>query len=222
MNILEKFTNIHESWKQDFLEIQETHKKEFDDLFKLLVSVKRRGFKFFPLTENIFKSFETDKNEIRVLILGQDPYPQLGFATGIAFAIPEDSKFIPKSLEAIWDEVSVRGANDITYGSSPLHRTLEHWVNQGVMLLNSSLTVQEKIPNSHSDQWRFFTQEILNRLNENVIICAWGNNAQSFQFKQKNVLTAAHPAVGSYNSSGFFGCNHFNKINNLLQTKINW
>jgi len=157
------------------------------------------------------------------VIVGQDPYHGPNQANGLAFSVNKDAKRIPPSLQNIFKEL----------GQKPSHGDLTKWARQGVLLLNSVLTVERGRPGSHSAQgWEKFTDAILKFLTHQdrpIIFVFWGLQAQAkakyLNLQDHFVLTALHPSPYSA-QAGFFGCDHFNKINKILdsldQPLINW
>lgn len=170
----------------------------------------------FPSKEDIFKSFEkTSFDKMKVIILGQDPYHSKGFADGLAFSTK--STKTPQSLLNIFKELKNEYPN-----ISNASNSLANWAKQGVLLLNACLSVEEGKPNSHSKiGWNIFIQNFINYLNDNkefLIFVLWGNKAQELKPFISNkfyILESAHPSPFSA-SRGFFGNNHFKKINELL------
>jgi uracil-DNA glycosylase len=187
---------------------------------------------FYPHPEDVFKAFQlTPLKEVKVVILGQDPYPQaLGKdrcrATGMAFSIHRDDK-IPSSLNNMYKEMM----SCYPGHKKPTHGDLSGWAKQGVLLLNTSLTVKPGAPNSHGIIWHGFIYRVLHAIlevNPKCIFLLWGRNAQrAFQElvkKEKVVhaLEAAHPSGLSANR-GFYGCRHFKKVNDILEeNEIDW
>ena len=182
----------------------------------------------YPKIENVFYALNTVKYEdVKVVIMGQDPYHEPNQAIGMSFAVPDGIK-IPPSLVNIFKEIeSDLNIKCINSGN------LTRWAKQGVLLLNSVLTVREGEANSHKNiGWLEFTSQIIKLLNDRtnpVIFVLWGGNAKSLKplitNKQHYVLESAHPSpLSAYN--GFFGCKHFSKINEILQKNgqktINW
>ena len=172
---------------------------------------------YSPSKDFIFRVFEIPIDKVKVVILGQDPYPKRRDAIGLAFATSnENSK--PKSLKVIENELGTELQND-----------LSHWVEQGVLLLNTALTCEIGNPGSHLEYWKKFTTKVIQGLssyNKKIIWLLWGNVAKSFsEFidVESPVLEAGHPASESYGSGKFLGCNHFTLTNIILQhNKINW
>lgn len=208
---------IHESWHLHLSEVFQT--EEIKRLnYEVLPSCT-----FYPEANNIFRVFSMPLEDIKVVILGQDPYPNKGEAIGYAFAVAEGVTK-PFSLRAIEKEVG-----------RELDSTLKSWTEQGVFLLNTALTVAHKKPNSHSVLWSKFTKKVIDVIATEVkpVWLLWGLNAIGYQkiiLKNRDnlVLTAPHPAAEAYTGgkSGFYGSNHFNKANKFLKDKntplINW
>lgn len=179
-----------------------------------------------------FAAFKLVPEDIKVVILGQDPYytkgycnfqkKQVPYAIGVAFGVPNSIKKLPPSLVNILKESN----------SNTKDYSLTSWAKQGVLLLNTALTVKEGNPNIYAKDYEIFTRSLLKEISteyEGVIFLLWGNNAKSYlPYINKNtsyVLQAAHPSPLSAHN-GFFGCNHFNEVNNILKSmgkeKINW
>ena len=208
--------NIEPSWHK-ILE-SEFEKPYFADLVD---KVKNAYSKHdaWPKGPDIFNAFDKCPfNQVRVVILGQDPYPTPGHAHGLCFSVQDHVKPFPKSLNNIFKEIK----NDI--GSDfPENGNLERWAKQGVFLLNTVLTVNAGTPNSHkSFGWETFTtsviQEISNNL-EGVVFLLWGAQAQKkidlIDTTKHYILRTVHPSPLSAHR-GFFGCKHFTKANELL------
>lgn len=195
----------------------------------------------YPLPGQVFRAFEwTQFRDLRVVIIGQDPYHN-GIATGLAFATG-NGKLSP-SLRVIVKELFESHHMDV---DPQFDTSLEHWARQGVLLLNTSLTVRQKEPNSHKKLWEGFTLEVLKRIrtkHKNIVFVGWGKEAKSlidgmivhepeeptlslFPEEEEShlLLTAPHPAAESYSGgkAGFYGCNHFVKINEYLASPINF
>ena len=208
---------LHKEWASIF-------EKEFSKNYfqKINIDVKNCSSKnlLCPKIENIFKAFEkTNFTDLKIVILGQDPYHGRNQANGLAFAVNENYK-TPPSLRNIFTEIK----NDLNY--NPLtKKNLESWANQGVLLLNSSLSVRVGIANSHRNLgWDLFTNNILKEislLKNKVVFIFWGNYAQKkevlIDFKKHLILKAPHPSpLSAYR--GFFGCRHFSKANKFLKS----
>ena len=183
----------------------------------------------FPPEELIFRAFDLCSFEkLKVVILGQDPYPTLGNANGLSFSVADSVKVLPKSLKNIFLEVQEDLKIDF-----PKNGNLERWANQGVLLLNTILTVDEGSPNSHKDiGWEKFTDAIIHKIStekSQLVFLLWGTKAiakkEIIDCKKHLVLTAPHPSpLSAYR--GFLGCKHFSQSNQFFRklgiTEINW
>jgi uracil-DNA glycosylase len=174
----------------------------------------------FPKKEDVFNAFNVCAlSNVRVVILGQDPYPTRGHAHGLSFSVQEEVKPFPKSLKNIFKELE----RDLAI-PFPENGNLLRWANQGVLLLNATLTVREGKPESHANKgWEKFTDFVLQKLmseRRNVVYLLWGSKAQSkADFINSNdnlVLKAPHPSPLSAHR-GFFGCKHFSLANEYLK-----
>lgn len=182
----------------------------------------------YPDMYNIFNSMKnTSFKDVKVVILGQDPYHEKGQAMGLSFSVPKGEK-IPPSLVNIYKEIESE-----TGDKMPPHGDLTGWAKQGVLLLNTVLTVREHFANSHKGKgWEEFTDAIIKKISKScdgVVFLLWGANARSKKAlidKDKHlILETVHPSpLSAYN--GFFGCGHFIKANEYLIGKgkkpINW
>ncbi len=185
-------------------------------------------YNIFPPYNQIFNALNLVKfSDVKVVIIGQDPYHEIGQAMGLSFSVPKGID-IPPSLKNIYKEIE----NEYNIKCLP-SGDLTRWAKQGVLLLNSVLTVRQGQANSHKNKgWENITAEIIKKLNERqdpVIFLLWGGNAKAFEkyITNKNhyVLKSAHPSpLSAYN--GFFGNGHFKKCNEILQSLqkslINW
>lgn len=182
----------------------------------------------YPPKKEIYNAFTlTPFEEVKVVILGQDPYHEKGQAMGLSFSVPDEVP-IPRSLQNIYKEIKAEYGYDI-----PKTGNLTGWAKQGVLLLNSVLTVREGEAASHQKKgWETFTDEILKAIDQKdspVVYMLWGNFARSKKslIKGENhlILEAAHPSPLSA-SRGFFGCNHFKLCNEFLKDhgcrEIDW
>jgi uracil-DNA glycosylase len=202
-----------------------------DKLFELSNVLDTK--EFLPAKENIWRALElTPLESIKVVILGQDPYPTPGNAHGLAFSVLPDVRPIPASLKNIYKEL----VSDVDF-KAPSHGNLEQWAKQGIMLLNTVLTVEAGAPQSHSKiGWEEVTDQIIRTIaaqNKNVIFVLWGKSAQVKKkllglYLDKNghrVLESAHPSPLSA-SKGFLGSKPFSKVNTWLEEmgkeKIDW
>ncbi|WP_141050782.1 uracil-DNA glycosylase [Aliarcobacter cryaerophilus] len=175
----------------------------------------------FPEKQNIFKAFSLTKlDNLKVVILGQDPYHGFGQAQGLAFSTPANIKN-PPSMQNILKEIN----SDLGKKSICEDGDLTPWAKQGVLLLNTILTVEEAKPKSHHNlAWEVFTDNIIKYISDNcedTIFILWGSPAISktklIDRKKHHILTAPHPSpLSSYR--GFFGCKHFSKTNDILKS----
>ena len=186
------------------------------------------GKVIYPPPAQMFSAFEQcDLNKIRVVILGQDPYHGPGQANGLCFSVPQGHR-VPPSLRNIFKELS----SDVDVATAG-HGCLTSWAEQGVLLLNTVMTVEQGQPNSHADKgWEMFTDRVIHLINKNcdsIVFMLWGSNAQKKQSlldeSQHLVLRSTHPSpLSAYR--GFFGCGHFSRANQFLvskgQTPIDW
>jgi len=216
---------IEESWKKILNE--EFDKPYFFSLKEFLLEEKKR-FRVFPPGSLIFNSFNlTPFETVKVVILGQDPYHGFGQAHGLCFSVPEGIQ-PPPSLVNIFKEIHTD-----TGGQRPSHGNLTRWADQGILLLNATLTVRENQAGSHQGKgWEQFTNAAIMALSEKregLIFLLWGNFAiakkELIDLSKHFVLTAPHPSPLSA-SRGFFGCRHFSQVNALLRQmgkdEINW
>jgi len=189
------------------------------DIYKHIISRKIDFATIFPSSNNVYKVFEEPFKNIKVVILGQDPYHTPNMAIGKAFAVPNNLPSLPPSLVNILTEVE----NDV-YDGMYLDKdpTLINWSKQGVFLLNTCLTVEKGLPLSHEHiGWQTFTKIVFQAIcdkNEPIVFMLWGNHAKAYkQFihnKYHLVLEATHPSP--FSVKGFKGCKHFSKANEYL------
>jgi len=182
-----------------------------------LDAVKRSiGTNYQPALNQIFRSLVVPPPMVKVLILGQDPYPRNDFAMGLAFSVPAETTTLPASLRNIFkelfDDLKIERANG----------DLSDWASQGVLLLNRTLTIgKDGISNHRSSGWNLITERIVKYVADNgAIAILWGNDAQEMQgfFKPEQVIKSAHPSpLSAYR--GFFGSKPFSKVNDLLIAK---
>ena len=197
-------------------------KDEFESEYYLklreFLAEEYKNFRIFPDMHDIFNALIlTPYNDVKVVILGQDPYHGEGQAHGLAFSV-KDGIPLPPSLKNIYKEIYAETGN-----TPPESGNLTRWARQGVLLLNAALTVREGQANSHHGKgWELFTDAIIRRLNERekpIIFLLWGRNAKEKESlitnKHHKVFTAAHPSPLSAHN-GFFGCGHFNFANREL------
>jgi len=199
---------------------------------RLKILDRRKKAIVYPPTEDMFKAFKLCPwEDTRVVIIGQDPYHTPGYANGLAFSSGEANK-LPPSLRNILTELE----NDIFDGFNiNIYEKydLTPWAKQGVLLINTALTVEKGKAGSHSDIWPKFTEAVLTALQDKtgVIYVLWGNHAKSYKSlireEHNYILEAAHPSPFSAHK-GFYGCKHFSKINEIIEAqngpefKIDW
>ena len=192
------------------------------------VQIAYKEVNVFPEQKNIFRALELCPfSNVRVVILGQDPYHGAGQAHGLSFSVPDGMK-IPPSLRNVYKEIGSDTGLPIPHSGN-----LQHWATEGVLLLNATLTVQNGQPGSHQGWgWEKFTDAIIKKISEekeHVVFLLWGKYAQakvSLIDGQKHlILTAPHPSPFSAHT-GFLGCRHFSKTNEYLEQSglppINW
>jgi uracil-DNA glycosylase len=207
---------------------EEFDKPYYQDLRKFLIS-EYKTKRIFPAADDIFNAFHfTPLSKVKVLILGQDPYHGERQAIGACFAVPPDQKEIPPSLVNIYKEIR----DDLGY-PMPNHGYLKKWADEGVLLLNTVLTVRAHQANSHQGKgWELFTDAVIDAVNEldrPVVYMLWGRPAQTKKSMLDNplhlVLEAPHPSPLSAHR-GFFGCSHFSRANDFLEqngiSPIDW
>jgi len=197
----------------------EFEKPYYLELRKFLAN-EYRTRKIFPAADDIFNAFHfTPLKEVKALILGQDPYHGDRQAIGACFAVPPDQKDIPPSLVNIYQEL-----HDDLGCSIPNHGYLKKWADEGVLLLNTVLTVRAHQANSHQGMgWERFTDAVIEALDDQdrpIVFFLWGRPAQNKRHMLSNpmhlVLEAPHPSpLSAYR--GFFGCRHFSKANEFLE-----
>ncbi|MCL9804510.1 uracil-DNA glycosylase [Flavobacterium amniphilum] len=218
---------IHPSW-QSFFDA-ESQKTYFDELIKQ-VDGEYQNYVCFPQKELIFNAFDKcSLNELKVVIIGQDPYHGEGEANGLCFSV-NDGVAIPPSLKNIFTEIN----NEFDRVFFPTSGNLEHWAEQGVLLLNASLTVRKDLANSHKHlKWKVFTDNVIQYISENtenVVFLLWGSFAQKkgvrIDREKHLVLETGHPSPLSANRGFWFGNDHFKETNDYLKSigkaEVNW
>ena len=216
---------IEPSWKDALA--PEFAKPYFEGLVRFLHQEKAAGKVIYPPGSLIFRAFElTPVDQVKVVILGQDPYHNPGEAMGLSFSVPDGVR-MPPSLRNIYKEIE--SDLGIRMSSCP---NLEGWARQGVLLLNSFLTVEAGRAASHRDiGWQEFTDAVIRYLSDHgsgIVFLLWGNFAKAkaslIDTSRHHVLMAAHPSPLA--GGAFFGCRHFSQTNQLLaaegKTPINW
>ncbi|MBP9998338.1 MAG: uracil-DNA glycosylase [Bacteroidales bacterium] len=216
---------IENSWKQALQ--SEFDEPYFGELAAFLHREKQNGEVIYPPGDRIFRAFDLcPLQDVKVVILGQDPYHGPGQAMGLSFSVPEGIA-APPSLKNIFKEIE----SDLGIKMSG-RPDLEPWARQGVLMLNAVLTVRAGSPASHSGiGWQRFTDAVIRTISDNcegVVFLLWGNYARAkrelIDSSRHYVLEAAHPSPLA--RGAFFGCRHFSKTNEILinnnKTPINW
>lgn len=219
--------NMHSSWQNVLL--KELEKPYFLQLMKNVDSEYEKHT-CFPPKELIFNAFDLCTfDNLKIVIIGQDPYHGTGEANGLCFSVNDNVK-IPPSLRNIFAEINT----DLDRIMLPTSGNLEHWAKQGVLLLNATLTVRKDEANSHKHlDWQKFTNAIIHKISEekkHVVFMLWGSFAQKkIKFIDENkhfVLQSGHPSPLSANRGFWFGNKHFSKSNDFLiknkKTPITW
>lgn len=201
--------------------LQTEFQKEYFDELQFFVDAEYKGNTCYPPYNELFRALNsTPVSDVKVVVLGQDPYHGKGQANGLAFSV-NDWVQLPPSLKNIFKELK----NDLGI-ETPNSGNLERWAKQGVLLLNTVLSVREGEADSHKNRgWEHFTDAIISAISKeksHVVFLLWGNKAQTkVQFIDPNkhsVLTAGHPSpLSAYR--GFFGCKHFSKTNAILENR---
>ena len=215
--------SIHRSWSE-FL-CTEQQKQYFSNLHTFIEKEKEiymPDMDIYPAPNHVYNAFgHCTLDDLKVCILGQDPYHGKGQAMGLCFSVPENIT-PPPSLKNIFKELKSDCNINI-----PKHGDLTSWAKQGVLLLNTSLTVRQSCPNSHTKYWLPFTDNLIKYISqnkENIIFILWGSNAKNkkklINLNKHHILEANHPSPLSANRGGFFNCCHFSKTNSIL-TKLN-
>ncbi len=206
---------IEESWKNILLE--EFNKSYFIQL-KAFLQEEKKHYKIYPPGRLIFNAFnQTPFDKVKVVLLGQDPYHGVNQAHGLCFSVP-DGVQSPPSLQNIFKEI-----NDDTHTLIPQNGNLTHWAEQGVLLLNATLTVRASQAGSHQNRgWEQFTDAVIQKISarkHDVVFLLWGKFARSKKIlidgSKHLILEAPHPSPYSADY-GFFRCKHFSKTNDYL------
>ena len=209
---------LDESWKYNLAEFLLS--PQMDALRDFLLQEKQQNKVIYPPSSLIFNALNTTPlNQVKVVIIGQDPYHGPNQAHGLSFSV-QRGVALPPSLRNIFHELHTDLGVPI-----PRHGDLTHWAEQGVLLLNSVLTVEAGQPTSHQKQgWEDFTDhviDVLNQQREHIVFILWGAYAQRkgqrIDPNKHLILKAAHPSPLAANRGGFFGCKVFSKSNNYLK-----
>ena len=171
---------------------------------------------FLPKADHVFRALQIHPDQVKVVIVGQDPYPNPQHAMGLAFSVNSEVKPLPASLKNIFQELE----NDLGY--KRVSGDLSDWQEQGVLLINRILTVQQSSPNSHKHiGWEFITDRIIAYVaTKNAVGVLWGNQAKPLAkfFNSRNLIIAPHPSpLSAYR--GFFGSKPFSKVNSILRSR---
>ncbi|MEO8796193.1 MAG: uracil-DNA glycosylase [Daejeonella sp.] len=218
---------LDKSWKDVLMD--ELNSENMQQLLNFLKNEQEKGVLIYPQSDKIFNAFNhTPFNKVKIVILGQDPYHGKNQAHGLSFSV-QDGTPPPPSLKNIFKELK----NEYPDYREPKNGDLTSWADQGVLLLNSVLTVEMSKAGSHQKKgWEIFTNSVISQLSEKgngIVFMLWGNYAKKkaalIDQNKHFILTAAHPSpLSAYN--GFFGCNHFTEANQILQKEnmgeINW
>ena len=205
-----------ETWK----ELNDEFDLEYMDELCSFLGAERKTGAVYPGKATVFRAFrETPLNRVKVVILGQDPYPNPGQATGLAFSVPSSLRPHPLSLRNIFHELQ----SDLGV-SPPMSGDLTRWAHEGVLLLNQALTVRSREPNSHREGgwWTTFTRATIKLINaqcEPVVFLLWGAKARSMAAlvtKPHHVILGAHPADRRDAANQFFGHKFFSRTNAFL------
>jgi len=220
----EKSPQIEKGWLHA---LKDEFNKDYFLKLKSFLTLEKTQCHIFPPGSLIFNAFNlTPFAEVKVVILGQDPYHGFGQAHGLCFSVPDGVK-APPSLINIFKEIKDDVGIEI-----PAIGNLTAWAKQGVLLLNATLTVRENQAGSHQNKgWEIFTDAVIKKLSDEkmgLVFLLWGNYAKQkitlIDAQKHHILTAPHPSPLA--RGGFFGCKHFSKTNELLinqkQTLINW
>lgn len=207
---------LESSWKAV---LEPELKKPYMHELKSFLQSEKKEHTVFPPSNLIFNAFShTPFDQVKVVILGQDPYHNVGQAHGLSFSVPRGVG-IPPSLRNMYQELST----DIPGFQIPTHGDLTAWANRGVLLLNATLTVRAHTAGSHQGKgWEAFTDKAIAELSarrSGIVFLLWGRYAKDkaalIDYRKHHILTAAHPSpFSAYN--GFFGCKHFSKANEFL------
>ena len=212
---------VHSSW----VEVLEPHQDTLTALGTFLRAESDAGRSWAPSGSNILRAFEQPRDQVRVVIVGQDPYPTPGHAVGLSFSVDEHVRPLPRSLQNIYREL-----HDDVGCATPHHGDLSPWSKRGVLLLNRVLTVQLGKPGSHRGKgWESITEAALRGLigEQPLVALLWGRDAQTAQafLGDTPTIRSAHPSPMSADR-GFFGSRPFSRANEALRqlgaTPIDW
>jgi uracil-DNA glycosylase len=221
------FVKIHSSWHEI---LSEEFEKPYFNLLMKAVENEYQNHVCFPPKEFIFSAFnQFGFNDLKVVIIGQDPYHGEGEANGLCFSVNDNVK-IPPSLLNIFKEINL----DFGTIFLPNSGNLERWAKQGILLLNATLTVRKDLPNSHKHlSWNIFTDTVIKKISEensNIVFLLWGNFAiqkeKLIDHSKHKILKSGHPSPMSANQGKWFGNKHFSQTNAYLKSigkpEIQW
>lgn len=205
---------VHPTW----VPVLESERDTLGALGEFLRAETGEGHRWLPAGDNILRAFSTSLDDVRVLIVGQDPYPTPGHAVGLSFSVSPDTRPLPRSLQNIHREL----VDDLGV-PRPTNGDLSPWTRQGVMLLNRVLTVRAGDPGSHRGKgWEQITDTairgLVQRGDQPLVAILWGRDAQSLEplLEDTPVIASAHPSPMSADR-GFFGSRPFSRANDLLE-----
>ena len=219
---MENSNTIHSGQKGNSWATLLAEEKSQDYFKKIIETINRQrstGVEVYPHNQDLFNAFKLTKcADLKIVIIGQDPYHGPGQAHGLAFSVQKGVS-IPPSLQNIYKELK----NEFPDYQIPEHGDLSNWAQQGVLLLNAVLSVQARKPGSHAKiGWQQFTDAVISKINENfadLVFLLWGSFAQKkaemIDPQKHHILTSSHPSPFSVHR-GFFGCNHFIQANQIL------
>ena len=205
---------VHPTW----VPVLDSERETVAHIGEFLRSESAAGHRWLPAGDSILRAFSTPLDEVRVLIVGQDPYPTPGHAVGLSFSVSPDTRPIPRSLQNIYREL----VDDLGV-TRPANGDLSPWTQRGVMLLNRVLTVRAGEPGSHRGQgWEQVTDTairgLVQRGDQPLVAILWGRDAQSLEplLEDTPVIASAHPSPMSADR-GFFGSRPFSRANEMLE-----
>lgn len=226
MDFKQLIKDVKTDWRDILLTLYKKEKESFKDMEKTLVEMDKKFdyyYDTYPPPELVFNAFNMfDFDDLKVVIIGQDPYHGEGQAMGLSFSVPEGVK-VPPSLVNIYKEL----ADEYDDFEIPKHGDLTKWAQQGVLLLNASLTVRQSKANSHEPLWKKtkFTDNVIKYISDNsegIIFVLWGNFAKGkkkfIDLDKHYVVEGAHPSPLS--AKYWFGCGHFKKVNEILDEEL--
>jgi uracil-DNA glycosylase len=206
------FLDLPDYWQAELADLQNL----IDGIESVLINEANSGIRILPNRKNVFRALEVAPWEAKVVIVGQDPYPNLDHAVGLSFSIPPNTKPLAGSLRNIFTEIE----NDTGSKSIASNGDLTPWVSQGVVLLNRVLTVRKGESGSHFDLgWQKITDRIIKKYSEFAIGFLLGGTAKQVEhlFKSNQVISTVHPSPLSAHK-GFFGSKPFSQINTILKS----